>query len=162
MSGADNRHEDRGIGGGRRREAAALILRASHRQQMARHARDAYPGECCGVLLGTRREGAVWVSSVHAADNRCADAERDRYEIDPRAILGLDHAAAEQGQAVVGFYHSHPDHPPRPSAADAAQAWPEYMYVIMAVAAGEDTELTAWVFDEERKVFTEHPIRVRA
>jgi proteasome lid subunit RPN8/RPN11/molybdopterin converting factor small subunit len=125
---------------------------------MRRHAQQAYPAECCGILVGARGD-PMRVSSVQAAENGHASHGRDRYQIAPRDILRVERAAQDEGRQVIGFYHSHPDHPATPSATDAAQAWPEYVYVIASVEAGRSKEITAWVFDDARRQFIEQPIR---
>ena len=61
--------------------------------------------------------------------------------------------------AVVGFYHSHPDHPARPSDYDHRHAWPWYSYLILEVRAGVDGELRAWRLTEDRARFEEEPLR---
>jgi proteasome lid subunit RPN8/RPN11 len=102
----------------------------------------------------------VSVCSVHATENLSSTRLHDRYEVDPREIVKLDRAAEQRGLDIVGFYHSHPDHPPTPSATDAENAWPGYIYLIVAVAEVGEAQVTAWTFDEERGCFRERPIRM--
>ena len=139
--------------------SAALALSRHHLARMEEHARTAYPEECCGILVGARGDRTV-IASVHPTPNRHATRARDRYQVDPREILRLDRAAQGQGHEVVGFYHSHPDHPPAPSPTDAAQAWHGYLYLIVAVAAGGHTETKAWTYDEESRQFQEWPLEL--
>ncbi len=134
-----------------------MALSADHVAQLERHARRAYPGECCGALIGLPRERPA-VCSVHPTENHSTARVRDRYEVDPKDILRLDRLAERRGQEILGFYHSHPDHPPVPSAADAALAWAGYVYLIVAVAEDGRTEVRAWSFDERRHRFRECPI----
>jgi proteasome lid subunit RPN8/RPN11 len=137
----------------------ACVLSAKHLAQIEEHAKATYPDECCGVLIGTPGEKLV-VASVHPATNRSVDGKRDRYEIDPEEILHLAHAGEEEEHEIVGFYHSHPDHPPAPSLTDVSRAWPAYVYLIIAVDGGERAETRAWVYDEDTKRFYEQPIVV--
>ena len=139
--------------------AGVCVLSADQLAQIEDHAKATYPDECCGVLIGTPGERIV-VASVQPASNRSADGKRDRYEIDPEEILHLAHAGEKEEHEVVGFYHSHPDHPPAPSPTDVARAWPAYAYLIIAVDAGERAETRAWVYDEDSKRFREQPIVV--
>jgi proteasome lid subunit RPN8/RPN11 len=160
-------YEERGVGvieeasAGEPREpeprVGGCVLSARQLRQIEDHAKETYPDECCGVLIGTPGERVV-VASVHQATNRSVDGKRDRYEIDPEEILHLAHAGEEEEHEVVGFYHSHPDHPPTPSATDIARAWPAYVYLIVAVEGGERAESRAWVYDDDSKQFYEQPI----
>ena len=139
--------------------SGAVVLAAEDLLQLREHARRAYPEECCGVLLGEAGD-VVLVRSTCPTDNRRVTRLHDRYEVDPREILRLDRAAERRGLGVVGFYHSHPDHPPRPSATDAEQAWPGYIYLIAAVTRAGEIPVRAWSYDEERRCFRELSVRV--
>ena len=112
------------------------------------HAEAGYPHEVCGILSGDAAGGAVRVRRVLRARNLNTERARDRYEMDPAAQVEADRAARAEGLEIVGFYHSHPDHPPRPSPTDAAHAWPGYVYVICRVTKEGMRELRAWVFAE--------------
>jgi proteasome lid subunit RPN8/RPN11 len=105
----------------------------------------AYPWEGCGVLVGTMDAagGAVSVRSVSGAAN-LSPRGRDRYELDPLAIVRAERAAREAGLDVVGFWHSHPDHPAAPSRLDTERAWAEYLYVIVSTSAGGSGAVRAW------------------
>jgi proteasome lid subunit RPN8/RPN11 len=121
------------------------------------HGRDTYPEECCGGLLGHRGEPAH-VSRVERIDN-VRDANRARrYEVSPQDYLRLERLAAEQGAELLGFYHSHPDHPAAPSAYDRDHAFPFFHYIVCAVASGVPGDVTAWVLSEDRGEFSPEPI----
>jgi proteasome lid subunit RPN8/RPN11 len=114
--------------------------------ELRRLAVAAYPSEGCGVLVGDvgADAGAVTVRSVTSAANLSARG-RDRYELDPLAILRAERAARAAGLEVLGFWHSHPDHPAVPSRLDTERAWADYLYVIVSSAAGGVTgDLRAW------------------
>jgi proteasome lid subunit RPN8/RPN11 len=136
-------------------------LRISRRllTRIEAHARQAYPEECCGILVGVRRGDGTLVTSAHPALNRSPDGKCDRYELDPSAILRVARASERQGQQIVGFYHSHPDHPPAPSRTDAERAWEGYVYVISGVAALGRVETRAWIYDDKSEKFSERPVR---
>ncbi|MFB3883389.1 MAG: M67 family metallopeptidase [Armatimonadota bacterium] len=121
------------------------------------HALRSYPNECCGVLAGTAGQ-RVEVRAVHPTDNHDAEQTATRYEIDPREILTFDRAAERAGQQIIGFYHSHPDHSPVPSARDVELAWPGYIYLIVSVDEQRRTTVRAWRFEGEGADPLEVPI----
>lgn len=92
-----------------------------------------YPHETCGLLMGTQNGGEVHVSGLTQARNLNTERARDRYELDPRDFLAADKRAHEAGLEIVGIWHSHPDHPARPSETDRAAAWEGYSYMIASV-----------------------------
>ncbi len=103
-----------------------------------------YPEETCGLLLGRRNEDLVEVLELVQARNLNRERARDRYELDPDAFLAADTQARARGREVVGVWHSHPDHPARPSATDRARAWPDWSYVIASVNPTGLQELRSW------------------
>lgn len=110
----------------------------------------AYPYEGCGVLVGI--PGAVaTVAAVRPGRNLRGpdDRARDRYVLDPADILAAQRQADAAGLDVVGFWHTHPDHPSRPSQYDADHAWPGYVYVIVSVAATGTQGEQGWVLESE-------------
>ena len=137
--------------------AGVLVLSPEQVARIEQHARAAYPQECCGTLVGSRGDRTA-VSSVHPAENQHKARARDRYQLDPKQILRLDHTAESEGREIVGFYHSHPDHPPLPSATDAEQAWPGYIYLIVGIGPGGQTEIKAWSYDETLRQFQDWPV----
>jgi proteasome lid subunit RPN8/RPN11 len=101
------------------------------------HAEQAYPQECCGVLLGRKRDGGNAVDEIRQTKNACQDAPNTRYKIAPEELVALQKQARERNLEIVGFYHSHPDHSSRWSETDLAEAhWVGCSYVITAVAEG--------------------------
>ena len=123
----------------------------SLREQMRVMGEAAYPNEGCGIFLGLAGAGAgeAEVVEVRRGTNLREDRARDRYILDPTDILRAEKDARELGLEVVGFWHTHPDHPARPSRYDADHAWPDYVYVIMAIQSGKQVDVTAWVLEEE-------------
>lgn len=117
------------------------------------HAERAYPEECCGILLGIQQDGTRRVIEARALDNVSAGEKRRRYAIGPEEYHAAESAADARGWALLGFYHSHPDHPARPSAYDLAHALPWHTYVILAVEAGRAREWAAWVLAADRSRF---------
>jgi proteasome lid subunit RPN8/RPN11 len=128
------------------------------RSQIEAHARDTYPEECCGILLGTFGGVGVVRQMVRAENTADAETRAKRYLIDPRAILEADKIGRAADLEIVGFYHSHPDHPAVPSQTDLSQAWPDYVYVIVERRNDGPGELRAWQLTEDRAM-SEIPIR---
>ena len=121
----------------------------------------AYPQECCGFLLGQTSVEGNRVRALWQAQNRHGDDRRRRYQITPADYRTADRAARQEGLDVVGFYHSHPDHPARPSPTDLAEAtFPGYTYVIVAVERGTAAELTAWSLAPDRSRFEAEDVRL--
>lgn len=131
-----------------------LRLPGSLADEIRRHGEAAYPVECCGALIGTVEGGAKEVVRLAPAVNRRTD-DPHRYLIAPDDLRRLDAETRAAGQEIVGYYHSHPDHPAAPSAFDAEHAWPWYSYLIVRVDHGRGAELTSWVLDDERPLM--HP-----
>ena len=116
-------------------------------EELRLHAREGYPSEVCGLLLGL--DGEVRrITATRRATNLRAATTRDRYEINPQDIVDGDREARERDLVIVGFYHSHPDHPAAPSHYDAERAWPWYSYVILATSAEGNGTATAWRREE--------------
>lgn len=118
----------------------------------AHGARD-YPDECCGVLLGRVDGASARVVSIVEAANVREDERRRRFLIDAKAYLEAERAADAAGLTLIGFYHSHPDHPARPSEFDREHAWPNLHYIVLAVEGGRPREATSWVLSEDRGEF---------
>lgn len=116
------------------------MLKLSRRDYdcLRQHGEETYPHECCGVLLGQMDGDARIVTSVARCGNTRNDSPHNRYNIDPRELIRIQREGRERGEDVVGFYHSHPDHPPRWSATDLAEAhWIGCSYVITSVEGGK-------------------------
>jgi proteasome lid subunit RPN8/RPN11 len=107
-----------------------------------------YPEETCGLLLGHRN--AVDVEILDLVEVRNLDRERahDRYELDPDGYVAADLEAREQGCEIVGIWHSHPDHPAKPSATDRERAWEGWSYLIASVTRDGVVELRSWHLHE--------------
>jgi proteasome lid subunit RPN8/RPN11 len=126
------------------------VWRAGAKRAAELHARTVYPRECCGILLGRREGAAILLMQAIAAENVAeAGRQRDRYVVDPLAILRADRDARHAGMEIVGFYHSHPDHPAVPSTTDRDLAWPAYIYVILHVEHQGVRDVRAWQWPRE-------------
>jgi proteasome lid subunit RPN8/RPN11 len=105
---------------------------------LRQHGEETYPHECCGVLLGNFDDaGGKLVSRIVRCGNTRADSPHNRYHIDPKELIRVQREGRERDEDIVGFYHSHPDHPARWSATDLAEAhWFGCSYVITSVEKG--------------------------
>ena len=113
------------------------------------HGEEAYPAECCGALAGrVIAEDVKEVVRLEPAVNRRTD-DPHRYLIAPEDLRRLEMHLKSEGLEIVGYYHSHPDHPAVPSAFDADHAWPWYSYVIVRVDRGRGVDLASWVLDDD-------------
>ena len=106
--------------------------------------RQGYPRETCGLLLGVRLGDEHVVSRVRRAHNVNIERAEDRYELDPDDFLAADREARAAGLDIVGIWHSHPDHPARPSATDRDGAWPGWSYLIISVGREGVGEIRSW------------------
>jgi proteasome lid subunit RPN8/RPN11 len=139
-----------------------IIFQNHHLTEIHQHGESTYPHECCGFLLGRFEESGRVVVQTRRAQNQRADSPQNRYQISPQDYIRADRAAREAGLDVVGFYHSHPDHPARPSQFDLDNAWPELVYVITAVNQGQAGDTTAWMLADDRSRFLPEEIATQA
>lgn len=115
-----------------------LKIKRADYDALRRHGVETYPHECCGVLLGQMDDGGRAVTSVVRCGNTRSDSPHNRYHIDPAELIRIQREGRERGEDIVGFYHSHPDHPARWSATDLAEAhWLGCSYVITSVEKGK-------------------------
>jgi proteasome lid subunit RPN8/RPN11 len=130
-------------------------------REIRRHGEETYPHECCGALVG--RDGHA--TATVALPNTTEEGPRRRFMVRPLDYRMAEQRASELGGELLGFYHSHPDHPSRPSQYDLDHAWPTFAYIIVAVGgAGEPPRndeqpkagpMTVWFLKEDRSTFEE-------
>ena len=128
-----------------------LKLEAGVAAAVRRHGEETYPHECCGALVGLDGEATAAVP----LPNTTEEGPRRRFLVRPSDYRMAEARAGELGAELLGFYHSHPDHPARPSQFDLDHAWPNFAYVIVAVAAGKSQAMTVWYLKEDRSSFDE-------
>jgi len=126
-----------------------LTISALVDQAIRRHGEETYPHECCGALVGR----ADTVTDVVALPNTTEEGPRRRFLVRPSDYRLAEQCATGLGGELLGFYHSHPDHPARPSQYDLDHAWPTFAYVIVAVAAGTSQDMTVWFLKDDRSIF---------
>ena len=129
-------------------------------EAIRRHGSETYPHECCGALIGSRGvDGAVAVGGTLALANMTQEGPRRRFLVTPVDYRRAESHATAHGRALVGFYHSHPDHPAEPSPTDLEHAWPNLSYVIVAVRGGRAETVRSWRLREDRSRFDEETMR---
>ena len=108
--------------------------------QLRAHGEETYPHECCGILLGKSSDPEITVQQILRAGNTRTDSAHNRYNIAPQELIAAQREGRKQGLDIVGFYHSHPDHPAQWSVTDFAEAhWFGCAYVITAVDGDKQT-----------------------
>src|SRR5437764_14878965 len=136
----------------------ALTIPPAVDASIRRHGQETYPHECCGALVGRDDH----VADVVPLPNTTEEGPRRRFLVRPSDYREAERKAGELGGELLGFYHSHPDHPARPSQYDLDHAWPNFAYIIVAVAGqggtaegGTAGDMTVWVLKEDRSNFEE-------
>jgi proteasome lid subunit RPN8/RPN11 len=129
-------------------------------EKIRAHGAETYPHECCGALLG-RDNDPREILGLFSLINRRDDSPRNRFSVTAQDVLDAEKYARQQGLDVVGWYHSHPDHPARPSDYDRDHAWPWYSYVIVSVVQGQPQDLTSWRLNDNREQFAPEGIRIQ-
>jgi proteasome lid subunit RPN8/RPN11 len=150
------------------------ILRLSKElsDKIGAHGAETYPHECCGALLGrdldAPAKGSSDATSLASREvtalfplvNRRDDSPRNRFSVTSEDVRDAEKAAREKGIDVVGWYHSHPDHPAKPSQFDQDHAWPWYSYIIVSVANGRPETMTSWRLTDDRSQFTPENLQI--
>lgn len=143
---------------------AAMALEISGRDadRIRRYGEEGFPDECCGFLLGEAGEQLRRVFELFRVDNGREDGERyHRFLITAEAYMRGEKVARGKGLEVLGFYHSHPNAPARPSEYDVDNAWPWYSYIIVPVQEKVAERLTSWVLADDGAAFREEELVVR-
>jgi proteasome lid subunit RPN8/RPN11 len=146
--------------GGAHSEPVEVRLEAEAEAALRQFAAAAYPNEGCGVLIGVIHADVERIHVVEATSGRNLRTDRpdDRYELDPSDIVAAERSARTRSLDIVGFWHSHPDHPAKPSDFDTDRAWPDYAYLIVSTTAAGPRDVRAWVIDERRGLFAAAPL----
>lgn len=136
-----------------------ITLTLSDYKAIEAHGESTFPHECCGFMLGKANGTERQVRELLSAENEREDGARhNRFVITPEAYLRGDKAARAKGLDIIGFYHSHPNAPARPSQYDLDHAWPWYSYVIVSIQDGKAADMTSWVLAEDRREFGQEEI----
>ncbi|HMD10318.1 MAG TPA: M67 family metallopeptidase [Candidatus Acidoferrum sp.] len=146
-------------------EPLELWITAELSEKIREHGVETYPYECCGALLGTDHDFLAYdpnqesrkisrgALSLFPLVNRRDDSPRNRFSVTADDVREAEKAATSQGLEVIGWYHSHPDHPARPSDYDRDHAWPWYSYIIVSVHTGMPRDMTSWRLKDDRSGF---------
>jgi proteasome lid subunit RPN8/RPN11 len=142
-----------------------LNIRRKEYEALRQHGEETYPHECCGVLLGQMDDDGVRaVTSTARAGNTRTDSAHNRYNIDPKDLIRIQREGRERGEDIIGFYHSHPDHPAQWSQTDLSEAhWFGCSYVITSVVKGKAVLTNAFELtgsDERDKKLADEKIEV--
>ncbi len=130
--------------------------------QIHRHGESAYPEEGAGLLLGSADGAYKQVKAILPLSNSREDSARhNRYLLTAQDYLKGEEEAARMGLDVLGVFHSHPDHPNRPSEFDREWAMPWFSYMITSVQAAQAAGSRSWLLSDDRQAFTEEPITIR-
>ncbi|MEQ1758054.1 MAG: M67 family metallopeptidase [Vicinamibacterales bacterium] len=132
----------------------AIALNGGVDAAIRAHGVETYPNECCGALIG--RDGIV--STTYALPNTTEEGPRRRFLVRPEDYREAERRATDAGGELLGFYHSHPDHPARPSQYDLDHAWPFFSYIIVSVRAGVSEDVTSWRLKEDRSAFDQEDL----
>ena len=137
-----------------------LTVTAAVDQAIRRHGQETYPHECCGALVGARDDagGVARVFDTVPLPNTTEEGPRRRFLVRPSDYQLAERRAAETGGELLGFYHSHPDGPARPSGEDLDRAWPNLDYIILSVQRGRPAELSCWRLRDDRSGFDREDI----
>ena len=141
-----------------------LKIRQKDYEAIRRHGEETYPHECCGVLLGQMDGDIRVVTSAAPCGNTRTDSPQNRYHIDPKELIRVQREGRERGEDIVGFYHSHPDHPAQWSQTDLREAhWFGCSYVITSVPGGKAAATNSFELtgsEEKDKAFVDEQVAV--
>jgi len=129
-------------------------------QEIHLHGERTYPEECCGVMLGVQQDRLQIVHTILPIGNSQELNRQRRFLITPEQYRNAEKNAIDMGFDLLGFYHSHPDHPAMPSAFDTEHALPWFTYVIVSIINGKARTTSAWVLSEDRRGFDERPLQI--
>ena len=115
--------------------------------EMLAHAREVYPDECCGAMLGRGADGAKLVTAAMPLENAFAGPRRKRYELRPEDLLAAEREARRRGLELLGVYHSHPDCDAYFSETDLENSCPWYSFVVLSLRNGQFDHAASWLPD---------------
>ncbi len=133
-----------------------MKLRRAMVNQMKEHLERTYPYEGCGIILG--KDDVA--TEIYRGTNIRQERKEDRFLLDPSDIVNAEKYAKQRSIDILGFYHSHPDHPARPSATDLESAWESYYYIIISVDKGKMSNMGLFKLSEQSNGFIEETINI--
>ena len=143
-----------------------LWISAHLAEKIRSHGAETYPNECCKTLLGRdseleKQDSVRQLLNLFPLVNRRDDSPRNRFSVTADDVRDAEKAATSQDLELIGWYHSHPDHPARPSQYDRDHAWPWYSYIIVSVQNGAPQDITSWRLNDDREEFSPEGIEIR-
>jgi proteasome lid subunit RPN8/RPN11 len=137
---------------------APLKIREDLLRQIHAHGVETYPHECCGALLGRDGDDSREVQDLLPLANRRDDSPRNRFEVTSEDVRLAEKTARGKQLELIGWYHSHPDAPARPSEYDREHAWPWYSYIIVSVQKREPKDTNSWRLRDDRESYDSEAI----
>ncbi|HKE07695.1 MAG TPA: M67 family metallopeptidase [Candidatus Acidoferrum sp.] len=149
-------------------DSTTLSISSGLAERIRKHGAETYPHECCGALLG--RDAGLGSDQKRVREvldclplvNRRDDSPNNRFSIAPMDVIEADRVAQARGIELIGWYHSHPDHPARPSEYDRNHAWPWFSYIIVSVHAGVPKEMASWRLNDDRTEYSQEAIEIQS
>ena len=139
-----------------------LKIREDLARRIQSHGVETYPHECCGALLGRDAENSREVLDLLPLENRRDDSPRNRFEVTPEDVRLAENTARAKQLDLIGWYHSHPDAPARPSEFDREHAWPWYSYIIVSIQARAPQDTKSWRLRDDRSAYDPEAIETAA
>jgi proteasome lid subunit RPN8/RPN11 len=122
------------------------------------HGEESYNEECCGALYGIEKNEIKIINDILEFQNEKTESKKNRYLITPGQYKQAEKQAEEKNLDLLGFYHSHPDHPALPSQFDTDHALPWFIYIIVSINNAKANNLTAWILKDDRSAFAQQEI----
>ena len=135
-----------------------ILIHQSAITHMRIHAEETFPEECCGVLTGDRSNG-IKILEARRMKN-INENKLVKYDLDPMELVEVDKELDESGLDMIGIYHSHPNHPAKPSESDRKSAWPNQSYMIISVKDGKSGDIRSWRKLSRDEEFQEESIEI--
>ena len=139
----------------------AIEINKNELVKIQSHGKETYPEESCGVLIGTSSPTPRVIEARRVVNINLGSKKR-RYNIDPVEYMNIEKELDGVNSEILGIYHSHPDHPSKPSEFDLNHALPNFSYVILSVTNGERGKLTSWRLNSTREEFCEEQITIQS
>jgi proteasome lid subunit RPN8/RPN11 len=139
-----------------------LRLQEEIANRIRNHGAETYPHECCGALLGSDEGANRQVTEILPLKNQREDSPRNRFSITPEDVRDAEAAARNSSLELVGWYHSHPDAPAKPSEFDREHAWPWYSYIIVSVLSRVPREMNSWRLADDRGSYDAEAIEIKS
>ena len=147
-----------------------IRLSVAQLTEIKNHGKEAYPEECCGAMLGELESSASSSGQIKFTKrivriennwgNNEAESRHRRFAITAKDYQELEETAKKAQLVLLGFYHTHPDHPAKPSATDLSYAWPFFSYIILSIGKGSPKEILSYELNLESKQFSEELLKI--